>query len=74
MKRYRAWLGATMTTTVEFEADVEDITDPDGRRAALEEAAYRAFRGVSLCHQCSRGGDLGDFEIGEGPDDVEEIG
>lgn len=74
MKRYRAWLSATATATVEFEADVEHVTDPDDRRDTLEDAAYKAFPGVSLCHQCAKEADLsGDWEIGENPDDIEEI-
>lgn len=72
-KKYRAWLGAMATATVEFTADVDDL--PEGeRREALEEAAYNAFEGVILCHQCSHEVDLADFEVGNGPDDVEEIG
>lgn len=72
-KTYRAWLGAMATTTVEFNADVDDLPEDD-RRDALEEAAYAAFQGVTFCHQCARHADLADFEIGTGEDDIEEIG
>ena len=71
-KTYRAWLAATASTTVEFKADVDDLPEDD-RRDALEEAAYAAFQGVILCHQCAREADLGDFEVGTGEDDIEEV-
>lgn len=76
VKKFRAWFGSMATSTVEFEYDTDLLPeDPDERRSDLEEAAYRAFPGASICHHCSRDLDLsGDWEIGTGEDDIQELG
>lgn len=72
MKKYRAWFQANADMYVTFEADVEGL-DEDEAREVLEEKAYgEAY--VSLCHQCGRKVDLGDFELGDAPDAIEEVG
>lgn len=74
MKKFRAWAMATATTSWLFEVEENMLSDdPEERREELEEAAYQQGDHVSLCHQCGRGLDIGDFEIGDGPDDIEEV-
>lgn len=74
MKKFRAWASATATTQWEFEVREDEIpADPDDRRDFLEQAAYNQGGYVSLCHQCGRHVDIGDMEIGDSPDDIEEV-
>lgn len=59
MPKYRIYLVATATTSQIVEADsIEDAYDAEFKHPG------------SLCHQCSRTFDLGDFEMDE---DVEEM-
>jgi hypothetical protein len=58
MAKYRVAFHATASASVEVEAESEE--------EAREEAYNELY--VSLCHQCARQVDLGDFEV---DDDVE---
>lgn len=74
MKKFRAWAGAVATTSWEFEVREDEIpSDPEDVRDFLEEAAYNQGGYASLCHQCGKHLDISDFEIGDGPDDIEEV-
>lgn len=71
-KKYRAWFQANADAFAEFTANVDHLPE-DERREALEDAAYAAFQGVILCHQCARHTDLGDFELGTNDDAIEVL-
>ena len=73
-KRYFAVFSTDASTVIEFEAAVDHL-EGDARRAALENAAYDAYvekADVSLCHQCAHRLTLGDFDLADGADSIEE--
>lgn len=72
IKKYRAYFEAHADTNVDFEIDTGDLTG-DELRDALEDEAYKHFQGITLCHQCSRHLNLGDFEIGADGYSIEEV-
>lgn len=74
MAKFRAWMTASADMHFTFEVDDNRIpADPDERREFLEGEAYQQGGYVSLCHQCARQVDLGDFELPGKEDDIEEI-
>lgn len=70
-KKYYAHFAGTASSTVEFTFDPGDL-EGDTLRDALEDAAYKAWPGVSLCHQCAHEVELGEFEIPEDLFAIEE--
>jgi hypothetical protein len=61
-KRYLAHFEAMASHTVEFVFDPDDL-EGEALQDALEDAAYAAFRGVSICHQCAYEVDLAEFDL-----------